>query len=163
MAANVLSGKAKMDEITEKIDPSKQNYVKLKKLTESINSLGRSICENVASKEQEIETKAKKDTLEATENAIYTMVSDVHKDLMPDGSDMPASRFLDIASFIMPSKKKPSDFYDVFRVDKDNIGIVLEHALRAVLQQLMQLPCAQALLESHLLRTINYQVKPSLI
>lgn len=60
MAANVLSGKAKMDEITEKIDPSKQNYVKLKKLTESINSLGRSICENVASKEQEIETKAKK-------------------------------------------------------------------------------------------------------
>lgn len=124
MAANVLSGKAKMDEITEKIDPSKQNYVKLKKLTESINSLGRSICENVASKEQEIETKAKKDTLEATENAIYTMVSDVHKDLMPDGSDMPASRFLDIASFIMPSKKKPSDFYDVFRVDKDNIGIV---------------------------------------
>lgn len=63
----------------------------------------------------------------------------------------------------MPSKKKPSDFYDVFRVDKDNIGIVLEHALRAVLQQLMQLPCAQALLESHLLRTINYQVKPSLI
>lgn len=30
MAANVLSGKAKMDEITEKIDPSKQNYVKLK-------------------------------------------------------------------------------------------------------------------------------------
>lgn len=124
MAANVLSGKAKMDEITEKIDPAKQDYVKLRKLTESLNSLGRSICENVASKEQEIEEKAKKETVQATENAIYTLVSDVHKDLMPDGSDMPASKFLDIASFIMPSKKKPSDFYDVFRVDKDNIGIV---------------------------------------
>lgn len=124
MAANVLSGKAKMDEITEKLDPAKQSYIKLKKLTESINSLGRSICENVASKEQEIEDRAKKETVEATENAIYTLVSDIHKDLMPDGSDMPASKFLDIASFIMPSKKKPSDFYDVFRVDKDNIGIV---------------------------------------
>lgn len=124
MAANVLSGKAKMDKITEKLDPAKQSYIKLKKLTESINSLGRSICENVASKEQEIEDRAKKETVEATENAIYTLVSDIHKDLMPDGSDMPASKFLDIASFIMPSKKKPSDFYDVFRVDKDNIGIV---------------------------------------
>lgn len=124
MAANVLSGKAKMDKITEKLDPAKQSYIKLKKLTESINSLGRSICENVASKEQEIEDRAKKETVEATENAIYTLVSDIHKDLMPDGSDMPASKFLDIASFIMPSKKKPSDFYDVFRVDKDNIGVV---------------------------------------
>lgn len=124
MAANVLSGKAKMDKITEKLDPAKQSYIKLKKLTESINSLGRSICENVASKEQEIEDRAKKETVEVTENAIYTLVSDIHKDLMPDGSDMPASKFLDIASFIMPSKKKPSDFYDVFRVDKDNIGIV---------------------------------------
>ena len=38
MAANVLSGKAKMDEITEKIDPSKQNYVKLKK------QIGRASC-----------------------------------------------------------------------------------------------------------------------
>ena len=43
---------------------------------------------------------------------------------MPDGTDMPNSKFLDIASFIIPSKLEPSDFYDVFRVDKDNIGIV---------------------------------------
>lgn len=124
MAANILSDLNTMTEITSVCDPSAQSYLSLRKLNESINSLGRSICENVASKENELQNKAKEDAKEAADRAVSELISSVHKKLMPDGSDMPNSKFLEFASFIEPSAHNPSDFYDVFRVDRDNIGVV---------------------------------------
>ncbi|MGN1280746.1 MAG: PP2C family protein-serine/threonine phosphatase, partial [Succinivibrio sp.] len=124
MAANILSDLSTMNKITSKCDPSAQTYLSLKKLNESINSLGRSICENVASKENELLNKGKEDAKKAADDAVSSLISSVHKALMPDGSDMPTSKFLEFASFIEPSAHNPSDFYDVFRVDRDNIGVV---------------------------------------
>ena len=124
MAANVLVTPAKMDEITSQLDLSKFNTDKLKSVVSSLNHLGRSICENVATKIDGIEKSVKERVQKAQVDAVNRLISKTHKDLMPDGTDMPNSKFLDIASFIIPSKLEPSDFYDVFRVDKDNIGIV---------------------------------------
>lgn len=124
MAANVLVTPAKMDEITSQLDLSKFNTDKLKNVVSSLNHLGRSICENVATKIDGIEKSVKERVQKAQVDAVNRLISKTHKDLMPDGTDMPNSKFLDIASFIIPSKLEPSDFYDVFRVDKDNIGII---------------------------------------
>ncbi|MBQ9273694.1 MAG: SpoIIE family protein phosphatase [Succinivibrio sp.] len=45
--------------------------------------------------------------------------------LLPLPSDMPESRFLDIASYLIPHRNGCTDFYDILRVDKDNIAVVL--------------------------------------
>ncbi len=49
----------------------------------------------------------------------------LQKGLPPSASEMPSSRFLDIASFLLPSKTGCTDAYDIFRVDRDNIAVVM--------------------------------------
>lgn len=49
----------------------------------------------------------------------------LQKGLPPSASEMPSSRFLDIASFLLPSKTGCTDAYDIFRVDRDNIALVM--------------------------------------
>src|SRR5574344_513889 len=124
MATSVLVSPKEMEQITAKIDVNKIKFTNIANLATAISSLGRSITENITSKVQELENKAKVDSKEAAENSKIELISQMHKNLMPDGSDMPTSKFLDIASFIIPSKTNPTDFYDIFKIDKDNIGIV---------------------------------------
>lgn len=49
----------------------------------------------------------------------------LQKTLPPSSSEMPSSRFLDIASFLLPSKTGCTDAYDIFRVDRDNIALIM--------------------------------------
>lgn len=124
MATSVLASPKEMEQITSRIDVDKIKFANVATLAASIGSLGRSISENIASKVHELENKTKEEITKASERSKLEQISLMHKKLMPDGSDMPTSKFLDIASFIVPSKKNPTDFYDIFKIDKDNIGIV---------------------------------------
>lgn len=45
----------------------------------------------------------------------------VQSSLMPKEIDLPSSRFLDISSLLLSSKKACTDTYDLFRADKDNL------------------------------------------
>lgn len=45
----------------------------------------------------------------------------VQESLMPKDIDLPSSRFLDISSLLLSSKKACTDTYDIFRADKDNL------------------------------------------
>lgn len=48
--------------------------------------------------------------------------------LIPTAADLPSSRFLDIASYLMPAPGGCTDCYDIFRVDGDNIAIAIGSA-----------------------------------
>ncbi|MGN0902497.1 MAG: hypothetical protein ACI4M9_04355, partial [Succinivibrio sp.] len=124
MATNVLSPLAAMDEVTSKIDESRLTTPKLKELNSSLCALGRSICENVAAQRKELEDKAIEDSHTAATNAELSLVANLHSSLMPNAANMPNSKFLEVASFMVASKTNPSDFYDIFRVDRDNLGII---------------------------------------
>ncbi len=124
VSTNILSDQNKMNEILSKVDKSKITFEPLTKIVSSLDGLGHSIVESVSGKIKELEDKDVEDCKNAAKHARIDLITTMHRDLMPSGKDMPNSKFLDIASFIMPSKENPSDFYDVFRVDQDNIGIV---------------------------------------
>lgn len=124
VSTNILSDQSKMNEILSKVDKSKITFEPLTKIVSSVDGLGHSIVETVSGKIKELEEKDVEDCKNAAKLARIDLITTMHRDLMPSGKDMPNSKFLDIASFIMPSKENPSDFYDVFRVDQDNIGIV---------------------------------------
>lgn len=49
------------------------------------------------------------------------------KFMIPSNEDLPSSKFMDIGSFFIPSPDptKVSDFYDIFRIDKDNIAFIM--------------------------------------
>jgi len=124
VSANILSDRKKMNEIQSKLDCNRVDFEAIGKVVKSVENLGNSIVEKVAGKVKELEDKGVEDSKNSAKLARIELMNAMQRDMMPAGKDMPNSKFLDIASFIMPSKENPSDFYDVFRVDQDNIGIV---------------------------------------
>ena len=124
ISTKILASQDSMGETTTALDETTSRFPHFEVLSKSIANLGRSICENVASKTHDLEAKSKLDKETSVKNACLEQVSAIHQHLLPNGDDMPNSKFLDIASFMVTSKTNPSDFYDIFRVDKDNIGVV---------------------------------------
>ena len=86
--------------------------------------MSRSICDKVTTSTNKLTTDFAIDKKQSIEDALAKQLMQVHQSLIPNETDMPTSKFLDIASFMIPSKGNPKEFYDLFRVDQDNIGVV---------------------------------------
>lgn len=125
MTHNVLSDRSTLEKINDKMDGVSSNYREINELGESVKNLSRAISESVASKVKELEDKRDDEISVALDKELTSVMKRMHGSLLPDGSQMPTSKFLDISSFVIPSNKDQRDFYDIFRVDKDNIGLVI--------------------------------------
>lgn len=125
MTHNVLSDRSTLEKINDKMDGVSSNYREINELGESVKNLSRAISESVASKVKELEDKRDDEISVALDKELTLVMKRMHGSLLPDSSQMPTSKFLDISSFVIPSNKDQRDFYDIFRVDKDNIGLVI--------------------------------------
>lgn len=128
MSHNVLSDKSTLDKVNEKMDSINSTYREINELRDSVKNMSRAIAESVASKVKELEDKRDGAVSESVTKEHDSLMKKMHASLLPDGTHMPTSKFLDISSFVISSKKEQRDFYDIFRVDKDNIGLVIGFA-----------------------------------
>ncbi|MBQ2382018.1 MAG: SpoIIE family protein phosphatase [Succinivibrio sp.] len=120
----VLDPKETTEQTISKVDVAKFSLDKLDSVYNAVADYAKEVNSCVEKKIDELNTLCQNSVKEAVENKELSMISSFHKDMAIAGSDMPNSKFLDIASFLVPAKTDPKAFYDIFRVDKDNIGIV---------------------------------------
>lgn len=120
----ILEPKENTEQTISKIDSSKFTLDKLDTVYTAIADYAKEVSSNVEKKVDELNNVCSESVKEAIINKELSMISSFHKEVAVAGSDMPNSKFLDIASFLVPAKTDPKAFCDIFRVDKDNIGIV---------------------------------------
>jgi len=124
LSANIFKNQIKADLNIEKLRVNNIRCNLLHPLVESIIKLCQNITENISNKFNTAQEEHKQELVQIVKKTKDLLISSMHANLMPINSDMPHSNYLDIASFIQPSGENPSDFYDIFRVDKDNIGVI---------------------------------------
>ncbi len=90
-------------------------------LHNAVGHLGKSLGEHLASS---LDETAKQNYVEAKQKTLCN----VHQKLLPMAENLPSSRFVDIASSLLPASVCGGDFYDIFRVDRDNIAFVVGQA-----------------------------------
>ena len=97
-------------------NPEKSDFSNLQN---SISGLCKDLGEKLPSMIEEISSKNFKE-------GTYQSEKHMQVKMLPISEDLPNSRFLDIASYLIQSKHSPAnDFYDLYRIDKDNIAFVL--------------------------------------
>ncbi len=124
LATKVLDTHEQMNELTVKLEDQRSRFPHVNDLTKALSNLSRSICDKVTTSTNKLTTDFAIDKKQSIEDALAKQLMQVHQSLIPNETDMPTSKFLDIASFMIPSKGNPKEFYDLFRVDQDNIGVV---------------------------------------
>ncbi|MDY6322846.1 MAG: SpoIIE family protein phosphatase [Succinivibrio sp.] len=90
-------------------------------LTEAVRKVGDSI----ERRTEERLSEAEKISEGKFADGVETQLAREQKALLPKPADLPSSRFLDIGSYLLPSRKGCTDCYDIFRVDKDNIALMM--------------------------------------
>lgn len=120
----ILEPKEKTEQTVSMVDTNKFTLEKLDNVYSAVADYAKEVNSCIEKKIDELNTFCHNSVKEAVENKELSMISSFHKDMASAGADMPNSKFLDIASFLVPAKTDPKAFYDIFRVDKDNIGII---------------------------------------
>lgn len=120
----ILEPKEKTEQTVSMVDTNKFTLEKLDNVYSAVADYAKEVNSCIEKKIDELNTVCHNSVKEAVENKELSMISSFHKDMASAGADMPNSKFLDIASFLVPAKTDPKAFYDIFRVDKDNIGII---------------------------------------
>ena len=110
-------GKADVGVAELKVALNEAGHAYLEKRSEQKNSYEDQIADEKARADDAIKR--------AHGEAIVSEHMALQKTLMPVAEDMPSSRFLDIASFLLPSKTGCTDGYDIFRIDKDNLAFIM--------------------------------------
>lgn len=120
----ILEPKERTEHTVSMVDTNKFTLEKLDNVYSAVADYAKEVNSCIEKKIDELNTVCQNSVKEAVENKELSMISSFHKDMASAGADMPNSKFLDIASFLVPAKTDPKAFYDIFRVDKDNIGII---------------------------------------
>lgn len=120
----ILEPKERTEQSVSMVDTNKFTLEKLDNVYSAVADYAKEVNSCIEKKIDELNTVCQNSVKEAVENKELSMISSFHKDMANAGADMPNSKFLDIASFLVPAKTDPKAFYDIFRVDKDNIGII---------------------------------------
>ncbi len=120
----ILEPKERTEQSVSMVDTNKFTLEKLDNVYSAVADYAKEVNSCIEKKIEELNTVCQNSVKEAVENKELSMISSFHKDMANAGADMPNSKFLDIASFLVPAKTDPKAFYDIFRVDKDNIGII---------------------------------------
>ena len=120
----ILEPKERPEQSISMVDTNKFTLEKLDNVYSAVADYAKEVNSCIEKKIEELNTVCQNSVKEAVENKELSMISSFHKDMANAGADMPNSKFLDIASFLVPAKTDPKAFYDIFRVDKDNIGII---------------------------------------
>lgn len=120
----ILEPKERTEQSVSMVDTNKFTLEKLDNVYSAVADYAKEVNSCIEKKIDELNTVCQNSVKEAVENKELSMISSFHKDMASAGADMPNSKFLDIASFLVPAKTDPKAFYDIFRVDKDNIGII---------------------------------------
>ena len=122
LADNNLREPGKISLLTEGLLVKEEN--EFSPLFNAVGNLGKSLGEHITSL---IENTAK----DKFNDAVVSTIRGMHQQILPSAEDLPSSRFLDIATYLIPSRNTScSDFYDIFRIDKDNIGIIIGQTSR---------------------------------
>ncbi|MCR5537401.1 MAG: SpoIIE family protein phosphatase [Succinivibrio sp.] len=116
ISLNNLRDPAALGPLTESLLNKETN--EFTDMSNTVGNLGKSLGESLNSV---INDTAKRNYAEGLSNTLHS----VQQKLLPRAEDLPSSRFLDIASYLIPSRKNCGDFYDVFRLDKDNIAFLV--------------------------------------
>ena len=120
----ILEPKERTEQSVSMVDTNKFTLEKLDNVYSAVADYAKEVNSCIEKKIEELNTVCQNSVKEAVENKELSMISSFHKEMANAGADMPNSKFLDIASFLVPAKTDPKAFYDIFRVDKDNIGII---------------------------------------
>lgn len=136
LSTKVLDTHEQMNELTVKLEDQRSRFPHINDLTKALSNLSRSICDKVTTSTNKLTTDFSIDKKQSIEDALAKQLMQVHQSLIPNETDMPTSKFLDIASFMIPSKGNPKEFYDLFRVDQDNIGVVFGSCSKAGVEAL---------------------------
>lgn len=122
LSNNDLRDPESLSKITDSLLTKENN--EYTQLYNTVGNLGKLLGEGVTSL---IEATAKNNF----NDAVVSTIRGMHQQVLPSAEDLPSSRFLDIATYLIPSRNTScSDFYDVFRIDKDNIGIIIGQTSR---------------------------------
>ncbi len=132
----ILEPKEKTEQTVSMVDTNKFTLEKLDNVYSAVADYAKEVNSCIEKKIDELNTFCHNSVKEAVENKELSMISSFHKDMASAGADMPNSKFLDIASFLVPAKTDPKAFYDIFRVDKDNIGIIFGKASQSSLKSI---------------------------
>ena len=136
LSTKVLDTHEQMNELTVKLEDQRSRFPHINDLTKALSNLSRSICDKVTTSTNKLTTDFSIDKKQSIEDALAKQLMQVHQSLIPNETDMPTSKFLDIASFMIPSKGNPKEFYYLFRVDQDNIGVVFGSCSKAGVEAL---------------------------
>lgn len=90
-----------------------------------LNSVSQSITDGVAEINKDHRREIDELSDEKFEEGCKRQLAKLQQSLIPTANDLPSSRFLDIASYLMPAADGCTDSYDIFRVDNDNICFVI--------------------------------------
>ncbi len=136
---------SKLENISEnqfKFDDEKEpKLIELKNINEKISLLGANL-------QKDLPQIIKKHDEDSFKKGCIESLINIQSYFQPQA--MPSSRYVDIAAFLIPAKDHITDFYDLFRVDKENVCVVIGSCSKPGLIALEAMAYIKALIRTSL-------------